>query len=73
MTLNPAKVGMTVIILIDNLLLLQWPLAVIEKLYPGKDGIVRIAEVRTKNASYTRRDEVMSTSNTIVILYLVHA
>lgn len=52
--LNPAKIGMVVVIINENVPVLQWPLAIIEKLFPGKDGIIRVAEVRTKNGSYTR-------------------
>ncbi|KAJ8967169.1 hypothetical protein NQ314_003058 [Rhamnusium bicolor] len=51
---NPAKIGMIVVIIQNNIPPLQWPLAIIEKLYPGKDGISRVAVVRTKNSSYTR-------------------
>ncbi|KAJ8968003.1 hypothetical protein NQ314_002537 [Rhamnusium bicolor] len=51
---NPAQIGMIVVIIQNNIPPLQWPLAIIEKLYPGKDGISRVALVRTKNSSYTR-------------------
>ncbi|KAJ8964354.1 hypothetical protein NQ314_004965 [Rhamnusium bicolor] len=51
---NPAQIGMIVVIIQNNIPPLQWPLAIIEKLYPGKDGISRVAPVRTKNSSYTR-------------------
>ena len=33
---------------------LQWPLAVIEKVFPGRDGIVRTAEVRTAKGTLIR-------------------
>lgn len=51
---NAAQIGMVVVIIQDNIPPLQWPLAIIEKLYPGKDGVSRVAVVRTKNSSYTR-------------------
>ena len=31
-----------------------WPLARITKVMPGKDGVTRVAEVRTKTGVYTR-------------------
>ena len=31
-----------------------WPLARIVKVMPGKDGVVRVAEIRMKNGTYTR-------------------
>ena len=32
----------------------QWPLAVIEEVYPDKDGFVRQVTVRAKSGSYKR-------------------
>ena len=32
----------------------SWPLARVTKAVPGKDGVVRVAEIRTKDGSYTR-------------------
>ena len=32
----------------------KWPLARVEKVMPGKDGVVRVVNVRTKDGSYTR-------------------
>lgn len=52
--LNPGRIGMLVVIMNENLPPLQWPLGIVEKLFPGKDGISRVAEVRTKNGLYVR-------------------
>ncbi|KAJ8969795.1 hypothetical protein NQ317_004059 [Molorchus minor] len=51
---NPPKIGMIVVIVQDNLPPLQWPLAVIEKLHPGSDGIIRVATVKTRHGTYLR-------------------
>lgn len=51
---NPPKLGMIVIIIQDNIPPLQWPLAIIESLHPGADGIVRVATVKTRSGSYLR-------------------
>ena len=32
----------------------SWPLARVTKVMPGKDGVIRVAEVRTKTGVYTR-------------------
>ena len=32
----------------------KWPLARVVDVYPGRDGIVRIADVKTKNGTYRR-------------------
>lgn len=54
LTSDSAKVGLVVVVVQANLPPLQWPLATIEKLYPGKDGVVRVAQIRTKTNSYLR-------------------
>ncbi|XP_052737425.1 uncharacterized protein LOC112046303 [Bicyclus anynana] len=51
---NPIKVGCIVIIRDDNSPPLSWPLAIVEELYPGRDGIVRAARVKTRIGYYTR-------------------
>ena len=38
----------------DNIKPLQWPLARVLEVYPGNDGVVRVAKVRTPNGEYTR-------------------
>ena len=32
----------------------NWPLARVTNVQPGKDGTVRVAEIRTKDGTYTR-------------------
>lgn len=51
---NPITVGTVVVINIQNAPPLQWPLGVITKVMPGKDGVVRVAEVKTKTGVYIR-------------------
>lgn len=51
---NPVEVGTLVIVMQDNIPPLKWPLAVIEKLHPGKDGIARVASIKTRNGTYIR-------------------
>ncbi|XP_071577026.1 uncharacterized protein [Temnothorax nylanderi] len=43
----PIKVGDIVLVAQDNRKRLDWPLALIIKVFPGKDGIVRVAKVKT--------------------------
>ena len=38
----------------DNTPRMMWPVAVIKKLFPGRDGLVRAVEVKTKTGTYTR-------------------
>ena len=33
---------------------LQWPLAVVTKLYPGRDGLIRAVELRTGKGKISR-------------------
>ncbi|KAL4720233.1 hypothetical protein ACJJTC_001462 [Scirpophaga incertulas] len=46
--------GTVVIIMNDNFPPLSWPLGVIEKLHPSKDGLVRVVSVRTTKGIFTR-------------------
>ncbi|XP_075162726.1 uncharacterized protein LOC142235356 [Haematobia irritans] len=48
------SVGQLVIIHDDSLPPCEWRLGRIKKLYPGSDGLVRVADVRTKNGTVTR-------------------
>lgn len=36
----------------ENTVPLMWPLGIIEKIFPGKDGVVRVVSVRTKDGTY---------------------
>ncbi|CAK1582173.1 unnamed protein product [Parnassius mnemosyne] len=51
---NPVKEGMVVVCLQDNVTPLHWPLGVIVQLHPGKDGITRVASVKTKQGVFQR-------------------
>ena len=48
------KVGELVLLNDDNLRRGKWPLARITKVMPGKDNVVRVAEIRTRDGTYTR-------------------
>ncbi|XP_059056577.1 uncharacterized protein LOC131850381 [Achroia grisella] len=43
------KVGTVVLIHDDNVSPLRWPMGIIVKIYPGSDGIARVASVKTQN------------------------
>ena len=47
------RVGSVVMIHRDNVPRLQWPWGTVERLHPGKDGIVRSVDVRTCKGVYT--------------------
>ena len=38
----------------DNAMLNQWPIARIIEAHQGRDGLVRVVKLRTKNGIYTR-------------------
>ncbi|EZA54283.1 hypothetical protein X777_06158 [Ooceraea biroi] len=48
------KEGDIVLIGQDNLKRLEWPLARVIKIFPGKDGIVRVAKVKTATGELVR-------------------
>ena len=48
------QVGDLVIVREDSPLVTKWPLARIVKVYPGKDKLVRVATIKTKDGIYTR-------------------
>ncbi|XP_031331474.1 uncharacterized protein LOC116162080 [Photinus pyralis] len=51
---NPVQIGTIVVVEQPNTPPLQWPLGIIEKVYPGKDQVVRVVDVRTKYGTYRR-------------------
>ena len=46
--------GDLVIIHQDNLVPGKWPMARVSEVHPGKDGIVRVASVKTSSGTYKR-------------------
>ena len=48
------KVGSVTLIRDENTPRLMWPLAVVTRLHPGSDGVVRTAELRTAKGMRTR-------------------
>lgn len=51
---SPLKEGMVVLIVQDNVAPLHWPLGVIIQTFKGKDGVIRVASVKTKHGIYQR-------------------
>jgi hypothetical protein len=51
---TPITPGTVVVIIVDNAPTLSWPLAVVERIHPSKDGIIRVVTVRTSRGTYTR-------------------
>ena len=49
-----AKEGDVVLIKGENLPPTHWRMGIIEKIYPGRDGKIRMATVRTKNGNMDR-------------------
>ena len=47
-------VGELVLVVDDDLKRGKWPLARVTNVMPGVDGVVRVAEVKTKSGVYTR-------------------
>ncbi|UYV72978.1 hypothetical protein LAZ67_10001373 [Cordylochernes scorpioides] len=48
------KEGDVVLMEVDNKKRTEWPIGVIEKTYPGKDGIVRVTMKKTKRGNFLR-------------------
>lgn len=48
------SIGDIVIVVDDNIIPTQWPIARITKTYPGKDHTVRVVDVRTTKGTYRR-------------------
>jgi hypothetical protein len=51
---DPIRVGDVVFVVNDLLPRNSWPKGIIEELFPGKDGIVRVVTVRTTTGTYRR-------------------
>lgn len=48
------SVGDVLLLIEDELIPTKWPLARVVKTYPGKDGIVRVVDVKTARGVYRR-------------------
>ena len=48
------KVGELVIVQDDDIKRGKWPLARVIRVMPGRNGIVRVAEIKTRSGVYTR-------------------
>nr|XP_037872500.1 uncharacterized protein LOC119629716 [Bombyx mori] len=51
---TPIKTGTVVLLQSENSAPLNWPLGIIEETFPGRDGVVRVVNVRTKTGTYRR-------------------
>lgn len=51
---NNLKVGDVVLVTSENKSRLEWPIAVIEKLIPGRDQVVRLVELKTSKGTLIR-------------------
>ena len=45
------------VLLQDNSPRLQWPLGLVEEVFPGRDGVIRTVQVRAKSDSFVRSVE----------------
>ena len=50
----PVDVGQLVLLHVDNSPPLFWPMGRITRIYPGKDGVTRVASIRTAKSTYER-------------------
>lgn len=50
----PVKIGLIVLVRHDNMPPLHWPLGIITEVFAGKDGIIRVVNVKIKNKIYNR-------------------
>lgn len=46
--------GTVVVIIDDNAPPLSWPLAIVDKVHPSRDGVTRVVTVRTARGTYAR-------------------
>lgn len=51
---KPVSVGTVVLMEKENSPPLAWPLGIITEVFPGSDGVVRVATVKTKDGVYKR-------------------
>nr|XP_053620905.1 uncharacterized protein LOC128681202 [Plodia interpunctella] len=51
---KPVTVGTVVILLTENVPPLHWPMGVVEEIFPGSNGVVRVVRVRTTTGTYLR-------------------
>lgn len=51
---DPIAPGTVVVVKQDNSAPMHWPMAVVEEVFPGKDGVIRVASVRTKHGILKR-------------------
>lgn len=51
---NNAQIGTIVLIHQDDVAPLRWPIGVIQEVYPGRDGRVRVAMVKTATGTFKR-------------------
>lgn len=49
-----AKIGECVLVKEDNIPPTVWRMGIIEKVFPGKDGKIRVSSVRTNKGTYER-------------------
>ena len=56
----PLKVGDLVLLREDNVPAMNWPMGRFTSVCPGKDGKVRVAEIRTSRGNYVRPEVKMS-------------
>ena len=51
---DPAKIDDVVVLIEDNLPPFKWKIGRITKLYPGQDGVPRVADIRTEDSNFQR-------------------
>ena len=51
---NPVKVGHMALLHVDNAPPLHWPLGIITDIFPGNDGITRVARIRCSGSTFDR-------------------
>ncbi|CAF4750793.1 unnamed protein product [Pieris macdunnoughi] len=51
---KPISNGDVVIVIVDNAPPLHWPLGIVEEVFPGSNGVIRVVRVRTASGTYLR-------------------